>query len=82
GHHVGDIDRAYYRPKKEEQEWKERRDPVKLLGDKLVRSEIVDRKYLAEAESAIETEIKAGADFALSAPYPDAEEVTQHVYAE
>src|ERR1041385_6754911 len=37
GHHVGDIDRAYYRPKKEEAEWKERRDPVKLLGDKLVQ---------------------------------------------
>jgi acetoin:2,6-dichlorophenolindophenol oxidoreductase subunit alpha len=82
GHHVGDIDRAYYRPKKEEQEWKERRDPVKLLADKLVRSEIVDRKFLAKTEEEIGGEIKAGADFALSAPYPDPEEVTQHIYAE
>jgi pyruvate dehydrogenase E1 component alpha subunit len=81
GHHVGDIDRAYYRPKKEEEEWKERRDPVKLLADKLVRSEIVDRKFLAQTESAIESEIKSGADFALSAPYPDPEEVDQDVYA-
>jgi pyruvate dehydrogenase E1 component alpha subunit len=81
GHHVGDVDRAYYRPKKEEEEWKERRDPVKLLADKLVRNEIVDRKFLAQTESEIEGEIKSGADFALSAPYPDPEEVNQHVYA-
>ena len=33
GHHVGDIDRAYYRSKKEEEEWKTQRDPVKLLAD-------------------------------------------------
>src|SRR2546425_1498788 len=26
GHHVGDVDRAYYRSKKEEEEWKNRRD--------------------------------------------------------
>ena len=81
GHHVGDIDRAYYRPKKEEEEWKERRDPVKLLADKLVRSEIVDRKFLAQTENEIASEIKSGADFALNAPYPDPEEVNQHVYA-
>jgi pyruvate dehydrogenase E1 component alpha subunit len=81
GHHVGDIDRAYYRPKKEEEEWKERRDPVKLLGDKLVRNEIVDRKFLAKSEEEIGGEIKAGAEFALSAPYPDPAEVDQHVYA-
>ncbi len=81
GHHVGDIDRAYYRPKKEEEEWKERRDPVKLLADKLVRSEIVDRQFLAGTESEIAGEIKSGADFALNAPYPDATEVDQDVYA-
>src|SRR5262244_1737286 len=81
GHHVGDIDRAYYRPKKEEEEWKERRDPVKLLADKLVRREIVDRKFLAQTESEIEGEIKSGAEFALNAPYPEPEEVNQDVYA-
>jgi len=81
GHHVGDIDRAYYRPKKEEEEWKERRDPVKLLADKLVRNEIVDRKFLAETENEIGGEIKAGAEFALNAPYPDPDEVDQDVYA-
>ena len=30
GHHVGDVNREYYRSKKEEQMWKTERDPVKL----------------------------------------------------
>ena len=32
GHHVGDIQRAYYRSKEEEEYWKTERDPIKLLG--------------------------------------------------
>src|SRR5881275_1010283 len=31
GHHVGDVDRAYYRAKDEEEEWKRDRDPIALL---------------------------------------------------
>ncbi len=31
GHHVGDINREYYRAKQEEQDWKTERDPIKLL---------------------------------------------------
>src|ERR687884_714726 len=32
GHHVGDVDRAYYRSKEEEAEWSSQRDPIVLLG--------------------------------------------------
>ena len=32
GHHVGDINRQYYRSKQEEQRWKSDRDPIKLHG--------------------------------------------------
>jgi pyruvate dehydrogenase E1 component alpha subunit len=32
GHHVGDIDRSYYRSKEEEERWKSRRDPLKILA--------------------------------------------------
>ena len=28
GHHVGDINREYYRSKQEEQHWKTERDPI------------------------------------------------------
>ena len=36
GHHVGDIARAYYRPKAEEQEWVTERDPITLHGEWLM----------------------------------------------
>src|SRR3979490_1856765 len=40
GHHVGDINREYYRSKQEEQHWKSDRDPIKLHSNWLV-----DRGY-------------------------------------
>jgi len=81
GHHVGDIDRAYYRSKKEEEEWKNRRDPLKLLADWLEHHRLADAKLLAQIESEIGKEIEDAANFALNAPYPPADEVNQHVYA-
>jgi acetoin:2,6-dichlorophenolindophenol oxidoreductase subunit alpha len=81
GHHVGDIDRAYYRAKTEEEEWKNKRDPVKLLAEWLLKSEMADRKLLDQIQAEIATHIKEAVDFALSAPYPDPNEVNQHVYA-
>ena len=79
--HVGDIDRAYYRPKSEEEQWKSRRDPIKLLADWLKKNKMADAKALQAVENDISTEIKAAVNFALNAPYPEPEEVTQHVYA-
>jgi pyruvate dehydrogenase E1 component alpha subunit len=81
GHHVGDIDRAYYRSKREEEDWKTRRDPLKLLTDWLKRNKLVDAASLAKIEDEISTEIKAAVTFALDAPYPEPGEVAQHVYA-
>ena len=81
GHHVGDIDRAYYRPKKEEEEWKNQRDPIRLLTDWLQKSEMADRKLLENIENEIQAEVKNAVEFALNASHPDGEEVAQHVYA-
>src|SRR6266436_1411897 len=81
GHHVGDIDRSYYRSKKEEEEWKTQRDPLKLLAEWLQKSEMADGKLLEKIENEIATEIKEAVSFALNAPYPDPNEVNQHVYA-
>ena len=81
GHHVGDIDRAYYRSKQEEEDWKTRRDPVKLLADWLKKSKLVDAAALEQIENEISMEIKAAVQFALDAPYPDVDEVRLHVYA-
>ena len=81
GHHVGDIDRSYYRPKKEEEEWKSQRDPVKLLAEWLQKSEMADVKLLEKIENEIATEIKEAVNFAINAPYPTPDEVNQDVFA-
>jgi pyruvate dehydrogenase E1 component alpha subunit len=81
GHHVGDIDRAYYRSKKEEEEWRSRRDPIKLLAEWLQKSEMADHQLLESIDNEIQTEVNRAVEFALSAPPPSATEVAQHVYA-
>ncbi len=81
GHHVGDISRDYYRSKEEEQEWKANRDPLKLLAEKLVSQKLTDQSVLDQIQSAVEAEIEIGVKFALDAPYPEAGEVTEDVYA-
>ena len=81
GHHVGDIDRTYYRSKKEEEEWKTQRDPVKLFADWLEKNKLADGKLFQRIENEVATEIKDAVNFALNAPYPAADEVDKHVYA-
>jgi TPP-dependent pyruvate/acetoin dehydrogenase alpha subunit len=81
GHHVGDINREYYRSKQEEQEWKTRRDPIKLFSDWLLGEKLTDASTLGRIESEVRAEMQAAVDFAIAAPYPQPEEVEQDVYA-
>lgn len=81
GHHVGDIDRAYYRSKEEEQKWKTQRDPIQLLTEKLLGSGMVDQNMLDQIQAEAKAEIETAAEYAINAPYPDLNEVDQHVYA-
>lgn len=80
GHHVGDINRAYYRPKEEEQLWKTERDPLQLLAGWLSQEGLADTGIFESIEKEVRTEAEAAVQFALNAPYPDPEEVTQDVY--
>jgi pyruvate dehydrogenase E1 component alpha subunit len=81
GHHVGDISRAYYRSKEEEQQWRAERDPLKLLAQKLLSQNLTDETVLAQIETDVQAEVEAGVQFALSAPFPQPDEVDQDVYA-
>jgi pyruvate dehydrogenase E1 component alpha subunit len=81
GHHVGDINREYYRSKQEEQEWKTKRDPIKNMGEWLASQKIADATALKEMENEIREEMKVAVEFAISAPYPGVEQVDQDVYA-
>jgi pyruvate dehydrogenase E1 component alpha subunit len=81
GHHVGDVDRSYYRSKDEEASWKTERDPLRLLGEWMAAGGIADAAALEQIDQAARDEVAQGLDFALAAPYPDPREVNQHVYA-
>jgi len=81
GHHVGDVQRTYYRSKAEEEEWKTSRDPLKLLADWLVEQQMADVAVFEEIERRVRTEVATGVQFALDAPFPDPREVDQDVYA-
>jgi acetoin:2,6-dichlorophenolindophenol oxidoreductase subunit alpha len=80
GHHVGDVDRAYYRSKEEEEQWKRERDPIAVLAQKL-RHDGADDATLEEIGRAVRDEVAAGVEAALAAPFPDASEVDKHVFA-
>jgi pyruvate dehydrogenase E1 component alpha subunit len=77
GHHVGDIDRAYYRKKEEEELWVKNRDPIALLA-----ARIGDDDAIAALREKVETEVADAVAYALDAPYPDPSEVTEDVFAD
>jgi pyruvate dehydrogenase E1 component alpha subunit len=81
GHHVGDIQRAYYRSKEEEEHWKTERDPITLLGQWLTEQGIANADALDRMTREARAEVEVAVDFALNAPFPDASEVDQDVYA-
>jgi pyruvate dehydrogenase E1 component alpha subunit len=81
GHHVGDIDRRYYRSREEEDEWQEKRDPVRTLANWLLVQEVADPAMLDRIQQQARDRIAAAVQFAIDAPFPPPEEVDQHVYA-
>ncbi len=81
GHHVGDINRSYYRSREEEQEWRERRDPIVIEEERLLAQGVASRDELDAAVAESEATVKHGVTFALEAPYPELSEVDRHVYA-
>ncbi len=80
GHHVGDIDRSYYRPKEEELKWRNENDPLKLLSSWLIENQMADAGIFEQIESDVQGEVESAVKYALDAPFPAPEEVYQHVY--
>ncbi len=82
GHHVGDINREYYRSKDEETEWKANRDPIIRFGSWLAEQGIAAEDELDAIRSDVKADAAAAVEYALAAKYPDENEVDMHVYAE
>ena len=82
GHHVGDVDRAYYRSKEEEEQWKAERDPLQILGAWIVEHGFAEEGELERIARDVEAEVAAAAEHAQDAPFPDPREVNEDVYAD
>ncbi|TNB48979.1 thiamine pyrophosphate-dependent dehydrogenase E1 component subunit alpha [Martelella lutilitoris] len=82
GHHVGDINREYYRSKAEEKEWKETRDPIEKFSKWLTGEGIASKDELETLKAEIRDDAAAAVDYALKAKYPDTHEVDMHVFAD
>jgi acetoin:2,6-dichlorophenolindophenol oxidoreductase subunit alpha len=81
GHHVGDVSRDYYRARQEEQRWISERDPIAILGSHLIDAGIADRAALDRVHADLTAAMDQAMRWAIDAPYPSVEEVTEDVYA-
>jgi pyruvate dehydrogenase E1 component alpha subunit len=81
GHHVGDIERSYYRSKEEETWWRSNHDPLKVLGEWLMAEAGITSEVLADIDESVHAQVEAAVEFALAAPFPSPEEVDTNVYA-
>jgi len=81
GHHVGDINREYYRSKAEEQHWKTERDPINVHGNWLIEQGHADASALEAMATEARAEMEGAVRFAIAAPYPNIEQVDEDIYA-
>ncbi len=81
GHHVGDINREYYRSKDEEKDWRDNRDPIIRFRAYLVSEGIVTEEDLDAMNAEVERDAAEAVAYALDAAYPDVSEVDMHVFA-
>jgi pyruvate dehydrogenase E1 component alpha subunit len=81
GHHVGDINREFYRTKQEEQSWITERDPLKKHAAWLLEQKLADSDLLTRMEAEVIAEMDAAVKFATAAPYPGTDQVEQDIYA-
>jgi pyruvate dehydrogenase E1 component alpha subunit len=82
GHHVGDINREYYRAKDEEATWKTTRDPILNFGKWLTEHGIAAEADLAAIGAEVKADAEAAVAYAEAAAYPPASEVDMHVYVD
>jgi len=78
GHGTSDRNRPY-RTREEETIWRGR-DPIDSLGQFLLSNVQATATDLDAIQTEIKQQIATAVDFAIVAPFPAPEEVTQHVY--
>lgn len=81
GHHVGDVDRGYYRSREEEQFWRAQRDPITLARGWLEAEGLADPTALEQMAADLGKQLDEAAAFAVAAPFPDLDQVATDVFA-
>nr|YP_002048789.1 Pyruvate dehydrogenase E1 alpha subunit [Paulinella chromatophora]ACB42579.1 Pyruvate dehydrogenase E1 alpha subunit [Paulinella chromatophora] len=79
GHSLADPDEL--RDEAEKQFWIQR-DPIKTFESHLITENLVSSKELGVIEKEIDAEIADAIEFAISAPEPNASELTRYIWAE
>lgn len=80
GHSAGDV--GPYRPKKEEDEWNEKHDPIRKYKEELIKQKVLDNPEIEKIEEGLQKEIEEAVSFALGSGDPLAETVSKYVYSE
>ncbi|NOT06993.1 MAG: pyruvate dehydrogenase (acetyl-transferring) E1 component subunit alpha [Gemmatimonadales bacterium] len=81
GHSMSDAAHGTYRTKDEVEEFR-RRDPIKLLAERMRAAGQLDDAGWEALEAEVKAEVEDAYQFAEEAPDPDPAELFAHVYAE
>ncbi len=68
--------------REEVEEWKEKRDPIKLFRTYLTRHKLATRQELDDIEAAAAKKMEAAVEFAMNSPEPDPAHVLDDVFYE
>jgi acetoin:2,6-dichlorophenolindophenol oxidoreductase subunit alpha len=81
GHHMGDQGDTYgYRSQAEVEGWTAK-DPIARFCQVLLADERIEAAELSAIDDEVAQQIDEAVEFAKQAPYPDPQEVSNHVYA-
>jgi len=78
GHSMADAEN--YREKAEVRKW-QKRDPIRILDEALVKGGLVARKELHEIQRGVEIQVQDAVVFADTSPFPSLDTLFQNIYA-
>jgi pyruvate dehydrogenase E1 component alpha subunit len=78
GHSMADAES--YREKAEVRKW-QKRDPIRILDERLVKGGIVARRELHEIQRGVELQVQDAIVFADTSPFPSLDTLFQNIYA-
>jgi pyruvate dehydrogenase E1 component alpha subunit len=78
GHSMADAES--YREKAEVRKW-QKRDPIRILDERLVKGGIAARRELHEIQRGVELQVQDAIVFADTSPFPSLDTLFQNIYA-